>query len=235
MRLYIIRHAEPDYEKNTITPQGHKEATALAKRLKGEGLTRIYSSPLGRALHTARYTAKSTGLKIKIEKWARELPHSSLGDIPPWGPLVAWDLPGEIIRRKREYLNHNSWHKIPFFGQRKIRAEIARLHRNSDAFMERHGYKRAGGRYRVIKPNRERIAVFCHGGMGITWLAHLLDIPLPLIWTGFWLAPSSFATVLFDMRSEKWAVPRCIGFCEVSHLHMEGLQVSTHGIKANFD
>ncbi len=29
MRLYIIRHADPDYPNNTITPEGHLEAQAL--------------------------------------------------------------------------------------------------------------------------------------------------------------------------------------------------------------
>ena len=33
MRLYIIRHADPDYKNDTITVFGHKDAQALAKRL----------------------------------------------------------------------------------------------------------------------------------------------------------------------------------------------------------
>ncbi len=235
MRLYIIRHAEPDYEHNTITKQGHKEARALAKRLKSEGLTRIYSSPLGRALHTADYTAKATGLKVKVENWTRELSELKMESIPPWEPLIAWDLPGEIIRAKREVLTHEAWHQIPHLGSKKFRRVIARVNRHSDAFLQRHGYRRSGGRYRVLKDNRERVAVFCHGGFGLTWLSHLLEIPPPLMWSGFWMAPSSVTTVLFDRRSPKWAVPRCIGFCDTSHLRLEGLPVSTHGIKANFD
>lgn len=235
MRLYIIRHAEPDYEHNTITPQGHKEARALAKRLKGEGLTRIYSSPLGRALHTAQYTAKATGLKVKVENWTQELLGLKMGAVLPRGEFVAWDLPGEIIRQKRELLAYDSWHHIPYLQPKKFRGIVAKVNRSSDNFLKRHGYLRKGGRYRVVKENKERIAVFCHNGFGLTWLSHLLDIPLPLIWSGFWMAPSSFTTVLFDMRSDKWAVPRCIGFCDVSHLQKNGLPVSPHGIKANFD
>jgi|SRR5581483_2395553 len=235
MRLYIIRHAEPDYERNGITARGHKEARALAQSLKKEGLTRIYSSPLGRAVHTAEYTAKATGLRIGVEEWTRELSDLKMGEVPPWGPLMVWDLPGEIIRRKREHLNHERWHRIPLFGQKKFRAEIGRVQRNSDSFLKHHGYLRTGGLYRAVKPNREKIAIFCHGGFGLTWLSHLLEIPLPLMWSGFWMAPSSVTTILFDMRTKKWAVPRCIGFCDVSHLRLEGLKVSTHGIKANFD
>jgi broad specificity phosphatase PhoE len=235
LRLYIIRHAEPDYEHNTITKKGHQEAKALSKRLKYEGLTRIYSSPLGRAIHTAEYTAKTTGLKMKVEDWTHELSDLKMETLPPWGQLMAWDLPGERIRKKREHLSHDSWHKIPLFGQKKFRAEVARVNKNSDLFLKRHGYQRQGGKYRILKSNRERIAVFCHGGFGTTWLAHLLEIPLPLVWSGFWMAPSSVTTVLLDERSKRWATPRCIGFCDLSHLQMEGLTASTHGIKANFD
>jgi hypothetical protein len=77
--------------------------------------------------------------------------------------------------------------------------------------------------------------VFCHGGFGLTWLAHLLALPLPLVWSGFWLPPSSVTTMLFDERSPEWAVPRCIGLGDVSHLYAAGLQVQARGIMANFD
>ncbi len=233
MRLYIVRHAEPDYEHNTITKKGHLEAKALAKRLKNEGLTKIYSSPLGRALHTAEYTSKSTRLPVRVEPWTHELSVLKMEKLKPWGELMAWDLPGEVMRLRREFLTHDSWHKIPLLGDKSFRKEISRVHRDSDNFLKRHGYERIGGRYKVRRGSRERIAVFCHGGLGLTWLSHLLEIPLPLLWTGFWMAPSSFTTILFDMRSAKWAVPRCIGFGDVSHLYGEKLQVSSHGIKTN--
>ena len=235
MRLYIIRHAEPDYEHYTITQKGHLEAKALAKCLKNEGLTRIYSSPLGRAVHTAEYTAKATGLPLHIEPWARELSDLKIKTVKRWGPLMAWDLPGEVMRYKGKHLTNDAWHKIPLLGDKKFRAEIVRVRKDSDAFLKRHGYERMGGRYRARKANRERIAVFCHGGLGLTWLSHLLEIPLPLMWSGFWMAPSSFSTVLFDARSRQWATPRCLALGDVSHLYGSKLKISTHGIKANFD
>lgn len=41
MRLYLIRHSDPEYPNNTITKFGHKKAEALAVRLAGvlEGVT----------------------------------------------------------------------------------------------------------------------------------------------------------------------------------------------------
>ena len=40
---------------------------------------------------------------------------------------------------------------------------------------------------------------------------------------------------VFDERSTEWAVPRCIGMGDVSHLYAAGLPVQARGIIANFD
>ena len=52
MRLYIIRHADPNYENDSITEFGKKEAVALSKRLKSEGVSKIYCSTMNRAVET---------------------------------------------------------------------------------------------------------------------------------------------------------------------------------------
>lgn len=234
MRLYIIRHADPDYDNNTITPAGHLEAQALATHLAGLGLDRIYCSPLGRALDTARYTADLLKLEIITEKWTRELSGWRI-DQPPWDAFAAWDYPGELIRAQEPYPNHDTWHTLTPFHNPEFRQQFEELKKCSDDFIKRQGYEREGGRYRIITPNREKIAIFCHGGFGLAWLAHLLELPLTLVWSGFWLAPSSVTTVLFDERSPEWAVPRCIGLGDVSHLHKAGLPVRPRGILANFE
>ena len=237
MRLYIIRHADPDYPNNTITPAGHLEARALARRLATEDLTHLYSSPLGRALDTVRYTADVLGLPPVVEEWLRELSGWRI-DHPPWGALAAWDLPGEVIRAEEPYPTHDTWHSAPALGSGTTTAlheAFATIREQSDAFLRRHGYERVGGRYRLVRPHRERIAVFCHGGLGLTWLAHRLEIPLTLVWSGFWLAPSSVTIVLFDERSAEWAVPRCLALGDTAHLYTAGLPVRPRGIIANFD
>lgn len=234
MRLYIIRHADPDYPNNTITAKGHREAETLAERLAAMGLDRVYSSPLGRALDTMRYTADLLGLEPTVEEWTAELSEWRL-DQTPWGRLAAWDIPGEIVRARQGGPTRDAWHLAPPFDTARLHEEFAAVIRNSDAFIARHGYNREGGRYRIARSNRERIAVFCHGGFGLTWLAHLLEIPLPLVWSGFWLPPSSVTTVLFDERSREWAAPRCLGLGDVAHLYAAGLPVQPRGILANFD
>lgn len=232
MRLYIIRHAEPDYPNNTITEQGHREAKALADRMAGERLDRIYSSPLGRAMDTMRCTSEHFPCVPAIEDWTRELSIPAV-DMDQWGKMAIWNLPGEIIRGRETFPTHDDWLDIESYGGPGVRSLFEELKAGSDAFLARHGYERVGGRYRCVQPNRERIAVFCHGGFGLAWLAHLLEIPLPLVWSGFFLAPSSVTTVLMEQRSDEWAVPRCFGLSDVSHLHIAGLPVSTSGVVAD--
>lgn len=232
MRLHIIRHADPDYPNNTITPEGHLEAQALAKRLSACGLDRIYASPMGRALDTMRYTADALGLPHEVEEWTQEL--SLKLEETPYGRLSHWDLPGEVIRAAEPLPTHDTWHNISYYRDTPGPEVFNQLKALSDEFMERQGFRREGGRYRILRQNEERIAVFCHGGFGLTWLAHLLELPLALVWSGFWMPPSSVTTILMDQRSPEWATPRCIGFGDVSHLYAEGLPVRPRGIIANF-
>jgi broad specificity phosphatase PhoE len=234
MRLYIIRHGDPDYTTDTLTDIGQREAQALAERLAGEHLTHIYSSPLGRARETMSYTAETAKLIPSIEEWTRELAWWIPWDTPR-ERIAAWDLHGEVIRGQGHYPSHHDWHTLTYLENPSFRTGYDSLCASSDDLLRRHGYDREGGRYRCTRPNHDRVAVFCHGGFGLTWLAHLLALPLVLVWSGFWLPPSSVSTVLFDERSPEWAVPRCIGLGDVSHLYAAGLPVQARGIIANFD
>ncbi len=231
MRLFIIRHADPDYPNNTITPAGHLEAGALARRMSRLGLDRIYCSPLGRAIDTARYTADTLNIEPIILPWTAELDWRA--SAPPWGELMAWDSPGEIIRAQSPRLAHETWHELSHWKAGELHRKFTSLQRHSDEFLAGLGYVRQEGLYRPEKPNREKIAIFCHGGFGLTWIAHLLDIPVSMVWAGFWLPPSSVTTILFDERSADWATPRCIGMGDVSHLYEANLPVQPSGIKAN--
>lgn len=232
MRLYIIRHADPDYPNNTITEHGHKEAQALATRLAREGLDRIYCSPLGRAIDTMRYTADLLSCEATIEDWTKEL---AAPQVPTeeWGNLTVWDVPGEVIRGGEKYPTYDDWDKLPYIDQSPIISLVEAVKTSSDAFLARHGYEREGGRYRCVRPNRERVAVFCHGGFGLVWLSHLLEIPLPMMWSGFWLPPSSVTTLIMEQRSRQWAVPRCFGLGDVSHLYQAGLPIRPRGMLAD--
>ena len=73
MLLYIIRHGEPDYETDTLTPRGRKQAMAVAPRLKEAGVSRVFSSPMGRAKETACPTCRLPGLPMTVENRTHEI------------------------------------------------------------------------------------------------------------------------------------------------------------------
>ena len=234
MRLYIIRHADPDYPANTITEHGHAEAEALAERMAAEGLTRLYSSPINRALHTMEYTERSTGLRPVVLPWTEELRDLWIPDAVK-DRLPIWDIPAERLLAPEHDVSHETWHEHPELSGLPARETVERIREHSDHFLADLGYRREGHRYRIERPNRERVAVLCHGGFGLTWIALLLQIPVPMVWAGFWLAPSSVTTVLFEERSQDFAAPRCLSVGDTSHLHAAGLSPRPRGIVSNFD
>jgi probable phosphoglycerate mutase len=76
--LLLIRHGENDYTKTNklagrlpkvhLNEQGQIQAKALGEALKGVPIKAVYSSPLERAMETAKPIAKSVGVKLKKEK-----------------------------------------------------------------------------------------------------------------------------------------------------------------------
>lgn len=65
MRIFIIRHGDPDYQTDSLTPRGRREAEALAAYIERLQLTHIYCSPLGRAQQTCRPARRSWGCPLK--------------------------------------------------------------------------------------------------------------------------------------------------------------------------
>ena len=49
MLLYIIRHGDPHYPTDSLTPRGVEQAEAVGKRLAASGIDKVFSSPMGRA------------------------------------------------------------------------------------------------------------------------------------------------------------------------------------------
>lgn len=58
MRILIVRHADPDYDIDSLTDTGWKEAELAADYLSKINVKAFYVSPLGRAQDTAGCTLK---------------------------------------------------------------------------------------------------------------------------------------------------------------------------------
>ena len=72
MRILIIRHAIPDYQHDSLLPEGRLEAEALARIAPSMELGDCYVSPFGRAQETAAPVCKAVGKKPVTLPWLRE-------------------------------------------------------------------------------------------------------------------------------------------------------------------
>jgi broad specificity phosphatase PhoE len=80
--FFLIRHGNNDFVGKTLVgrtsgvhlnEEGRRQAENLARRLAGEPIRRIYSSPLERATETAAPLAKQLGLKVQISEAITEI------------------------------------------------------------------------------------------------------------------------------------------------------------------
>ena len=72
MILYYVRHGDPIYNPNQLTPLGERQAEAVAKRLAVYGIDRIYSSPSNRARQTAEPLCQIVKQQPVLLDWADE-------------------------------------------------------------------------------------------------------------------------------------------------------------------
>lgn len=91
MRILIIRHGDPDYEKDSLTQKGWHEAELLADKMEKTDVTAFYVSPLGRAQDTASVTLKRLGRSAKTYHWLREF-HAPIYDKKTKKLRGPWDL-----------------------------------------------------------------------------------------------------------------------------------------------
>ena len=230
MRLYIIRHADPDYEKGTITEHGHLESAALAQRMQYECIDQIYCSTMQRAIDTMSYTQKCTGIEPIMCDWMREV---------EWADTIddytnPWDLPGDLLLNEPDLPNEENWTRNPFFDGEYVSRDLKTRIHAMEQFLSQLGYERDGKHFIETKENHTKVAMFCHAGFGNAMISYLLNIPLTLQWAGFWLAPTSVTTILFSKRNGRIVVPRCIALGDTSHLYKNELTIKPRGLKGDF-
>ena len=71
MRILLVRHAEPDYARDSLTPRA-LEAELLSRRLCRLDVKAFYVSPLGRAQDTAAYTLSKVNRTAETLPWLAE-------------------------------------------------------------------------------------------------------------------------------------------------------------------
>lgn len=223
MEVWIARHAEPDYEHDSITAKGEVEAKLLAERLAKQKFAAVYCSPMGRAKKTASYTLEKIKMKPTIYDWL----HEFRGTVVQNGERTqCWDRMPDYWCNIDEYYSYDKWLDVALMKTGDAKERYAEVCSGVDELLEAHGYKHNGRIFDVIKPNNDKILIFCHFGVESAMLSHIFGIsPMP-IWHNFCALPSTLTRIVTEEREEGTASFRCLYFGDISHLYANGEEPS---------
>lgn len=222
MKILIIRHGDPDYDNDTLTEKGWREAHLLAKRIAPMEVTEYFVSPLGRARDTAKPTLEAAGRTAKVCDWLQEFPPRIHRPDRPNEEKIAWDwLPQDWTTDPRFY-DRNEWFKHPVMEAGGVGAAYAHVIREFDAVLAEHGYVRNGDIYEVVRANSDTLVFFCHYGLGAVLLSHLMNVSPMLLWHHTVLLATSVSTAYTEERRPGISVFRACGIGDISHLYAGG-------------
>jgi alpha-ribazole phosphatase/probable phosphoglycerate mutase len=163
-RFWLIRHGEPAEEMRQrcygsldvgLSETGRAQMAQVAEDLRAEPIAAIYSSPLSRALESARIFAAVHGCAVEVVADLREL---DFGDLEG----LAYD---EIAARYPDF--YREWMARPT----EVRFP------NGESFSEMQG--RVLRAFDAIQQMQQRqtVAIVSHGGVNRILLAWALQIP----------------------------------------------------------
>ena len=226
MLLYIVRHGEPDYTTDTLTQRGWAQAEAVGKRIYDSKIDRIFSSPMGRAKQTAEPACRLLGLNYTIEEWTREIGDERLTPFPDGVMKSITDVQNSFYRENGNMdLGYYKAFECQGINQSDMKSAVEYIESNGKDFLERLGYKEENGIYRILRPNEEKVALFCHAAFSRAWLSVLLHIPLNICWSGFGNSHTGVTILEFKNYENGFTAPKCLCFSDMSHLYAEGLDM----------
>ena len=239
MLLYIIRHGDPIYEPDSLTELGHRQAEALPRRFKELGFDKIFVSPMIRAQQTAAPTCRELNMEAEVVDFLSEQALFSKMSMPlpsdqdPSYIKYRWCFHQQTTnyRTAESYHMTDNWHTLPAFSNcTTIKPAYDDFIARSDEFLARLGYVREGDHYKIENPPFERVAVFCHQGVGLTWLAHMLSIPPHVIWGAFDITHTGITVLDFKNYENGITLPICLCLSDTSHLYEGGLPMKYQGL-----
>jgi len=235
MRILLIRHGDPDYEHDTLTEKGWREAGLLAGMAPSMKIDDCYVSPLGRALDTASGSLKAMGKEAAVLDWLREFPAVADPNVSEeltraYPGLsrednrysvrnVIWDMVPDYWTRHPELMEPDGWRRSPVAESGDAVPVYDHVCRELDRLLAAYGYVREGRLYRVVRENTKTIACYCHFGIICALLSHLLNASPFILWHGVALAPTSVTEVVSEERQQGIASFRALRIGDISHLY----------------
>lgn len=209
MEIILIRHGDPDYAHDTLTPKGHEEAKKLASFLADKPIDAIFQSPNGRARHTCAYTAEIKGMEPVTMDWLREVGIMR-------GKLYLWNAPGSLFLSDPSLPTYENCLK-PDGAMPEGKSQFDLVSKGFDKVAASFGYVKQGHLYRVENPNDKTLAFFCHHGVIATLLSYLIHWALPLTFIHSYIDPTGL-TRLKMIERDGIAYPKMLAFNSLAHL-----------------
>lgn len=229
MRILLIRHAEPDYTVDSLTPKGWVEAELLSQRLVHFDIRDFYVSPLGRAKDTAACTLS------KINRTAEELPwlaefRGRCTDPETGKKRLPWDLPPRLWSSFPGSHDINTWMDIPLFRGSDVGDVWRETVDGARELLGRYGFFKDGPVWRGEANTRSTICLFCHFGISMAFLGLLTDCSPLTLWHRALTLPSSLTEIVTEERIRGEVSFRVTRLGDISHLESNGEKRSTAGL-----
>lgn len=159
MRIIFVRHGETEYNVESryqghtdtdLSELGRRQARAVAKRLKYESISAVYTSDLSRASETAQAIAAFHDLPVQRTESLREC---AFGE---WEGLTVKQIAERYPDLFRNYIRDSVTHRAP--GGERLEQLQARVVCAVDAIAERH----PGDTVVIVTHGGPVRAFFCH-------------------------------------------------------------------------
>lgn len=228
MLFFYVRHGDPIYTPDQLTPLGRRQAEAVGRRLAMFGIDRIYASTSVRAQQTAEPTCEMT----QKEKILLDFCHENNA----WREMTVMTSDGhkrwlfEDNETKRLFVSNEMralgyrWYEHPAFKDYDFRSGMERISKGTDALLASLGYEldHELHMYKAVNPTEERVALFAHQGFGSLFLSCLLDIPYPEFSVHYDLQHTGMTAIEFR-EVDGYVIPRVLTMGNDAHLYREGL------------
>jgi len=210
MRIIFVRHGHPNYKEDCLTPLGHLQAEAAAKRLKTVHTEKIYASTCGRAMETAQHIAQAQEIsadKIIPLEFMREIKWGAAEGEELYLKGHPWYVADYMVSNGIS-ITDNSWQDYDLFKRNKVLNCCQFVALEFDKLLSELGLQREGEYYRIGKITANTIMVVSHGGSSTAVLAHLFNLPLPFAFSFVHPDVTSVTTVLFEGAEGALITPR---------------------------
>lgn len=236
MILYYVRHGDPIYNPDSLTPLGHRQAEAVAKRLALHGIDEIYSSSSTRAIMTSQPTCEILGKEATVLDWCHEREAAKHFWFDSGNGERGWVFaqPSYIERfASKEVVDLGAkWYDHPDFASRTFKEGIEQTRKHAFDFLAQLGfeYDEQKGMYKCTAKDNKRIALFAHQGMGLLLLSIISLIPYPTFSTRFDMTHTGVTVIEFPEK-DGYVLPRILTLSDMSHIYREGLPTKYNGGK----